>query len=777
MSVVIGSEMRKLVQDYNWAKTSLGPLNQWPQSLRTVIDLVLNSPVAMTILWGSDGVMLYNDAYAEFAAARHPSLLGSKVLEGWPEAAELNQHVLHEGFAGRTLSYTDQPLELARHGVLEQTWLTLDYSPIYSDDKTIGGVLAIVTETTQRVLAEAKLKAAEQTARTEQQKLTELFNDAPAYVAVLHGPEHVFTIANPLYLTLVGQRPIIGQAITQALPELVGSGLYELLHKVYTTGKAYVGTEIPVELDRHNNGTLELGFFNFNYQPIRDVQGAVTDIYVHAIEVTEQVEARKNIEEIATINQVITKNATTALFIMDETLHCTFMNPAAEKMTGYSFEEIVRKKDTLHDIIHYKKPDGAKYIGKDCPINKALSHKKGVRTEDMFVRRDGSLYPVYYVVTPLLSEGTMRGAVMEVRDTTEAKKAQAELSRTKQMFDALFNSRIMAIAMVDLSGTILQANKTFLKLFGYSARDFKAGLTSKQISLSSEEDITKRIYRSLERHGESDPVEKNYRRKDGSTFPALIGAAMLPGSKDQFMAFILDVSETEKLKELNDAKDEFVALASHQLRTPATSVKQYLGILIDEYAGPVNEDQLQYLNIANNANERQLTIIEDLLKTAQIDIKGYSLTSIRQKILPVVNEVIGEYRPYVEQRNQTIVFDEPKQPITMSFDKLELATAIANLIENASKYSPAHTTIKIVVRKNEHFVTIAVADQGVGIAPNDQIKIFEKFTRVNNALSDTVNGNGLGLYWVKRIVELHQGKITISSKLAKGTTFTIHLPV
>jgi signal transduction histidine kinase len=110
-------------------------------------------------------------------------------------------------------------------------------------------------------------------------------------------------------------------------------------------------------------------------------------------------------------------------------------------------------------------------------------------------------------------------------------------------------------------------------------------------------------------------------------------------------------------------------------------------------------------------------------------------------------------------------------------DAEEIATCFANLIENASKYSPNGSIIEINVEPDDKFVSVIFTDHGVGINKPDHDKIFDKFTRVNNPLSDTVSGNGLGLYWVKRIVNLHNGEIFIKSRVGKGTSFIVHLPI
>lgn len=157
-----GGEMGALIRAFDWSKTPLGPLESWPQSLRTTTNLLLRSPVPIVLLWGPEGIMIYNDAYSGFAGGRHPSLLGSEVRKGWPEVADFNDNVMKVGLAGGTLAYRDQKLFLERSGHPEPVWMNLDYSPVLDETGTPAGVIAIVVETTERVLAEQRLRESEE---------------------------------------------------------------------------------------------------------------------------------------------------------------------------------------------------------------------------------------------------------------------------------------------------------------------------------------------------------------------------------------------------------------------------------------------------------------------------------------------------------------------------------------------------------------------------------------------------------------------------------------
>jgi PAS domain S-box-containing protein len=154
-------EMAGLIARFDWSMTALGPIATWPQPLRTTLALALRTPLPIVMLWGPDGILIYNDAYAGFAGARHPSLLGAKVLEGWPEAADLNRRVLDVCLSGGVLSLREQMLTLNRHGTMEDCWLDLDYMPILDDADRPYGVYAVVIEITERVRAQQQLHVAQ----------------------------------------------------------------------------------------------------------------------------------------------------------------------------------------------------------------------------------------------------------------------------------------------------------------------------------------------------------------------------------------------------------------------------------------------------------------------------------------------------------------------------------------------------------------------------------------------------------------------------------------
>ncbi len=237
------------------------------------------------------------------------------------------------------------------------------------------------------------------------------------------------------------------------------------------------------------------------------------------------------------------------------------------------------------------------------------------------------------------------------------------------------------------------------------------------------------------------------------------------------------VKQRDQLQGLNDAKDEFISLASHQLRTPATEVKQYVGMLTHDYAGKVTKDQMSMLNIAYKSNERQLEIIEDLLRVAKVDAGKVYLEKSPCNVVQQVEAVIHDQAILFKSRGQSVVLNKPKQRVIAFIDEKLMRMVLENLLDNAGKYSQGGEQITIDFEQNDRYTSIAIKDNGVGIRKQDRQKLFQKFSRIDNPLSISVIGTGLGLYWAKKILDLHEGSIEVTSKLKEGSTFMVKMPI
>ncbi len=237
------------------------------------------------------------------------------------------------------------------------------------------------------------------------------------------------------------------------------------------------------------------------------------------------------------------------------------------------------------------------------------------------------------------------------------------------------------------------------------------------------------------------------------------------------------IHQRDNLKKLNSSKDEFISLASHQLRTPATVIKQYAAMLSQGYAGELSEDQIGMVDAVYKSNERQLEIIEDLLRVARVDDGKVYLEKSACDVMQLLEGVIEKQAILFKTREQTILLHKPHKKMIAMMDEKLMRMVVDNLLDNAGKYSKPGSQIIITVNQNDMSTSISIQDTGVGIGKSNRQKLFKKFSRINNPLSISVGGTGLGLYWAKKILKLHDGDIEVESKLHKGSTFTIRLPI
>lgn len=284
-----------MVRAHDWSASPLGQPEDWPEGLRAAMRHMFNAAHPMCILWGGQALCLYNDGFRSLLGPElHPVSLGARAAELWDESwPTLAPHVARTMRGEGPGWYPDQHFSLTREGRRDDAYWTYSCSPI--DDAcaadAIAGVLIICSETTTQVAAAHKILG-------ERDTLAQLFALAPTFMALLHGPEHLFDIANPGYLRLVGNRPLLGLTLAQAMPEAVEQGYLALLDDVYASGKAYVASAARFVAQPIAGGAETERYVDFVYQPIFDAQGVVTGIFVEGSDVTSQVMSQRQLVQV-----------------------------------------------------------------------------------------------------------------------------------------------------------------------------------------------------------------------------------------------------------------------------------------------------------------------------------------------------------------------------------------------------------------------------------------------------------------------------------------------
>lgn len=336
-SKIFGSgEMADLIRAFDWHSTPLGPIDQWPDALLITVNTMLATRHPMFLWWGDDLIQLYNDGYRpSIRSDKHPKALGQRGIDCWPEIWPIiGPQIEGVMMRGESTWHEDALVPIYRDGKLEDVYWTYSYSPVRDAEGNIHGTLVTCSETTGRVLAEQAL-------RTERSRLLEMFQQTPAFLAILSGAEHVFELHNPPYADLIGGRNVVGKSVSEALPEAEAQGFISILDRVYQTGEPFVAHSYPIDLQRKTGQPLERRYLDFTYQAMREADGHISGIIVLGVDVTERKRAEdalRNTEKLAAVGRLaasIAHEINNPLEAVTNLIYLTAKEPVSETATKY----------------------------------------------------------------------------------------------------------------------------------------------------------------------------------------------------------------------------------------------------------------------------------------------------------------------------------------------------------------------------------------------------------------------------------------------------------
>lgn len=291
------SEMHERCREADWAATPLGAVSEWSQSLRTTASIVLASRHPMFLWWGPELVQIFNDGYLPSfgTTGRGKVALGACGREHWAEIWDvIGPQIEGVMTRGEATWHEDQLIPIERNGCIEQVYWTYGYSPVRDDDGIIAGVLVVVQETTARVdmlAARERLDAAERQARTDADAARDVtarvFAQAPVAIAVFEGRDLRYSVANPRYRQIVGDRDPVGKTLVEMFPELAGSDIERVLEGVYDNAVPFVANDLLIHFDSRGTGEID-NYYDLVYHPLTTNEGAVSGIVVVAVDVTDR---------------------------------------------------------------------------------------------------------------------------------------------------------------------------------------------------------------------------------------------------------------------------------------------------------------------------------------------------------------------------------------------------------------------------------------------------------------------------------------------------------
>ena len=369
------------------------------------------------------------------------------------------------------------------------------------------------------------------------------------------------------------------------------------------------------------------------------------------------------------------------------------------------------------------------------------------------------------------SRGLLKGGFGTVQDITEQKRIENEL-RVK---DYAVTSAITGIAIADLDGNVTDVNPACLSMWDHENEEEVLGKHASTLFGDSSEagaglkEVLEEVLEKGAWQGEAKAM-----RKDGSTFDVQVSANLVTGADGSpicMMASFVDITERKKLEQL---KDEFIGLVSHELRTPLTVIGGCLSTVLAEWERLPSAEVQQLLKDALLETESLSYLIENLLELSRAHAQQLVIYAEPIDIRILVKETLSKIRR--QGGAHKFVTSISGGPRLIDADPLRVERILYNLLDNAAKYSPPGSRIKVSARAEPERLVIGVSDQGKGLSSSEQARIFGAFERLENKRPDQARGAGLGLMVCRRLVEAHGGEIWVESKRGKGSTFFFTLP-
>jgi len=404
----------------------------------------------------------------------------------------------------------------------------------------------------------------------------------------------------------------------------------------------------------------------------------------------------------------------------------------------------------------------------------ARSGKKSWRIKCRLKKSNGNTIWVDIKANPLMdARGDLQGYMGVLTDITN----QAMFERLLERFKKAVEKTDSQIVFTDAEGLVVFANDAVEKLTGFTSGEVVGTKAGKLWGGLMEVEFYKKLWQKIKIDKMPFDAEIINKKKNGETYFAQINITPILDSKGEVEFFVGIERDITYYKEMDKVKREFISVASHQLRTPLSSIKWLCELFWNGDLKGISSGQKEIVQKVQNENERLIKLVDSLLNISRIEsgkiVIEPSLTDIPQ----LVEKVLSDYKESIKSKKQTVEVKFPVETPKLSVDSKLVGEALSNLISNAHKYTPVGGRLWVKGKVISNELIISVADNGIGIPVNDKRRIFEKFFRAENALLKQANGSGLGLYFVKWVAESHGGLVWFESTENVGTTFYMSLPL
>ncbi|KAA0569890.1 PAS domain S-box protein [Azospirillum sp. Sh1] len=783
--------MGSLMHGHDWAATPLGPMEGWPQDLRATVRLMLRSRQAMFIGWGPDVAFLYNDAYLDILGTRHPQALGRPMREVWPDAWPQARDLVRRVYDGESLLHEDLLVRLERRGAVEDCYFSFSYTPITDEAGRTGGFLCIVAETTSAV----ERARAEEEVRLANERLRALFRQAPGFMYVWRGPDHVYEMANDAYFDLIGRRDIIGKPAREALPEIVGQGFFELADQVYATGEPFVGEGMPARIARRPGAPLEERFVTFVFQPIRDDQGQVMGMFVQGSDVT----GMKQTEEALRESQQRLHIAQDAGGIGTFELRADGMvavSPEFCRLWGIGERPLVQLEELVALIHPDDRPnlntlrpgqvpkDGLGYV--EYRINRPDSGAErwiARRAQAITGDRDGEGARLLGACYDITNRKCAEDALRALNATLEQRVAERTADRDRMW---RLSTDIMLVARFD--GTITAVNPAWTTLLGWEEAELQNAAFLDFVHPGDRAATVAEVGR-LESGLTTMRFENRYRHKDGSyrwiswtavpddRFIHAVGRDVTARKESE--AALRRAEDQLRQAQKMEAVGQLTGGVAHDFNNLLQALSSCLTMIGRRSAEP---KLAPLLEAGMQAVDRGAKLVQQLMGFARRDSLRPEPIDVRDRVLGMAGLLERALRADIRLETR---FAPCLHPIEADPTQFELA--LINMAVNARDAMPEGGTLSIEAENRTlgpgdasglegaglegDFLRLTVADTGMGMAPEVAAKAFDPFFTTK----EVGKGSGLGLAQVYGLARQAGGTVWIESRPGEGTRIVLLL--
>ncbi len=730
--------------------------------LRNIMDTV---PV---IIWISDeknqNVYLNRQWYYFTGQTREDSK-----DRGWIEA-------LHPEDRSKTREHFDQAMQ--ENGSYEiffrlrtsegsYRWMINQASPRQDKDGNFCGMVGAVVDVHEEVMNGQLVREKEHRTRT-------IVEEATVATAVYIGPEMTIEFANDSMIGLWGKdRSVIGKTLREALPELEGQPFFNLLDEVFTTGKTYHGKEDKVDL--MVDGKMKTGYFNFSYKPLQDKNGEIYGILNMAMDITDQRQARMKIEESERRYQEIIHSSPALIATFEgEDMEIKIANDSILEAWGKGREVIGKplfsvmpelEEQGFREMLRGVYETGKPYRAYEMPVTLIRNGQE----EEMFFNF------VYYPQRDL--NGKITGIVDIATEVTPQAILNKKIKESESHFRQMADLMPEKVINTDRKGTVIYFNQHWLNYTGLSSDELKKKDWTKLIHPEDKAGYTETWEQSLS-SGENLDMEIRILNKEGDYKWHLSRAEAVKDKKGRIKLWIATNTDIQRLKEEEKRKEDFLKMVSHELKTPVTSIKGYVQLLLSLLKS-AQEKKVSSLPVQPSLEriDHQITrltrLISEILDLSRIEENKLELKKETFSMNELVNQTVQDINYTKTQHKIEVVHN---YECLVNGDKDRIGQVLINLITNAIKYSPENLDVKVIIhQKIRDKVTVSVKDFGIGIDKENHGHIFKRFYRITEEKEDTYSGFGIGLFLANEIIQRHQGFIEVQSKKGEGSEFSFTL--